>query len=69
MCWVNGVAVTQATKLNQGIVIILLDKSTLCVNSIQKQRATSVNVFSQKELEGEDTQLSLMAVNCSTCYS
>ena len=69
MCWVNGVAVTQATKLNQGIVVISLDKTTLCVNGIQKQRPTSVDVFSQKELEGEDTQLSLRAVNCSTCYS
>ena len=31
MCWVNGVAVTQATKLNQGMVITLLDKTTPCV--------------------------------------
>ena len=69
MCWVNGVAVTQATKLNQGMVIISLDKSTLCVKSSQKQQTTSVNLFSQKKSEGEDAQLSLRAVTCSTCYS
>ena len=31
MCWVNGVAVTQATKLNQGMVILLLEKTISCV--------------------------------------
>ena len=31
MCWVNGVAVTQSTKLNQGMVNMLLDKTNSCV--------------------------------------